>query len=246
MNTSDEALLAAGLNQSEAAVYLSILRLGNTTVGLVLQETGLHPQIVYRAIEQLEQMGLAVTSIQKHKKHVQVASPEKVAALVQQKLDVIKRALPDLNARRSTDDSPFVQVYKGEAAIKDLRAQGIAELKAGDTYYIIGASGDRFFEIMQKEYAKIERQRVKKGIKRRLVAFASQKESIQNQEPTTELVEYRYLPADYPALSSTNIFGDTVAQIIWSAEPVVIVIKNKDLAESYKQYFEQLWLLGSK
>jgi len=42
--------------------------------------------------------------------------------------------------------------------------------------------------------------------------------------------------------AAINIYGNKVAIIHWSKEtPFAIVINNKDIAESYKEFFKLLW-----
>jgi hypothetical protein len=44
-----------------------------------------------------------------------------------------------------------------------------------------------------------------------------------------------------------NIYRDKVAIILWNEEnPIAIVIKNKDISEGYKKYFEMTWKISKK
>ena len=52
---------------------------------------------------------------------------------------------------------------------------------------------------------------------------------------------YRFLPSSPSQPTSTFIYGNTVAIIIWTEIPVGLVIKNKTLAQTYLQYFDTLW-----
>jgi len=54
--------------------------------------------------------------------------------------------------------------------------------------------------------------------------------------------EARCLPQKFYSTVSTNICGEEVALVLWAAEnPVIIKIRNKQVADSYKAYFELLW-----
>lgn len=54
--------------------------------------------------------------------------------------------------------------------------------------------------------------------------------------------EARFHPHDYPSITDTIIYKDTVILFIWTANPAVaVVIKNKENAESYKKQFEFMW-----
>ncbi len=54
-------------------------------------------------------------------------------------------------------------------------------------------------------------------------------------------VEIRYLPQTYLTPHVIFIFGDYVANVLWEKEPLAYLIHNKDVAQSYRDYFELLW-----
>jgi len=61
----------------------------------------------------------------------------------------------------------------------------------------------------------------------------------------TKVITYRYIPKEYFNPTSTLVYGDRVALLIW--EPLtVIMIKNKELADSYRKQFELLWKIAKK
>ena len=81
-------------------------------------------------------------------------------------------------------------------------------------------------------------------IKQILDFFAKRKKDKQARIPFAEI---RYLPEKYSGPAATNIYGDKVAIILWSKEnPLAIVIKNKEIAESYKKFFELMWRISKK
>jgi len=51
----------------------------------------------------------------------------------------------------------------------------------------------------------------------------------------------RYLPKDYFSPISTVIYGNKVALIIWSEPYYAFLIENKEVADSFKSYFNLLW-----
>ena len=42
-------------------------------------------------------------------------------------------------------------------------------------------------------------------------------------------------------MTETNIQGDRVAITVWSEEPLLFLINDKFVAESYKKFFEAMW-----
>ena len=54
----------------------------------------------------------------------------------------------------------------------------------------------------------------------------------------------KYLPKMKNSPVSTNVCGDEIVFILWSDNPYLIKIKNKGIAESYKNYFNLLWKIS--
>ena len=129
---------------------------------------------------------------------------------------------------------------RGEEAVRNLRRRAFDELPEGGMFYILSASGTRFYEIMGGTLDGIEKHRVKRKIRKRLLAFESQRKMLEKNEKW-DLIEIRYLPESNSVPSSTNIFGNTVAIQIWLSDPIVIMIESPEVAQSYKDYFGSLW-----
>ena len=53
--------------------------------------------------------------------------------------------------------------------------------------------------------------------------------------------EYRTLPAELSSPHVIAFYGDKVANIIWQKNTIITLIKNKEIREGYKKYFDFLW-----
>lgn len=241
---SNTILEKIGLTKREAEIYEFLLRLGDCPISDVLKVTGLHPQIVYRVIDSLVAKGLAVISQRNSRKYVRAESPEVLKKIEEDKLSELRAALPHFLQIQQLSKDALVRVARGNEAVYALRKRGIDELKSGETYYIIGASGQKFYEIMGERYAQIEKKRIKKGVRRKLIAFKNQQSWLDKNDPWRKLAQFRYLDHAYAVPSSTNIFKNTVAILIWSYDPIVITIESPAVAESYRQYFSALWKIA--
>lgn len=232
-----------GLTSKEAEVYETLLKLGESPVSDILKETRDHPQIIYRAIDSLLSQGLVIETYRRHRKYVRAEDPRILEQKEEKKLEELRSNIPQLLALQKSSKDAIVRVAKGNEAVRSLRLRAIDSLSEGDIFYIIGASGDRYYEIMADQHAELERKRIKKKICRKLLSFESQKSQLE-QDQFKNLAEFRYLPEEYPIPSSTNIFANTVAIIIWEPEPIVITIESPQVAESYRHYFSTLWQIA--
>ena len=95
------------------------------------------------------------------------------------------------------------------------------------------------YDILQFYFKWYDKTRKQKKINSRIIA--SDKKIEKSKIP---LAEIRYLPQKYENPVSVNIYGDKTAIILWATEPIAIVIKNKEIAEAYKNYFELMWKIA--
>ena len=40
---------------------------------------------------------------------------------------------------------------------------------------------------------------------------------------------------------STYIYGDNVSLVVWTNEPIAILIRQKEFADGFRNYFNLLW-----
>ncbi len=58
--------------------------------------------------------------------------------------------------------------------------------------------------------------------------------------------ETKLLPKEFITPVATQIYGDKILISIWEPTLLAIMIKSKEVAESYKSYFNLLWKLAKK
>jgi hypothetical protein len=121
-----------------------------------------------------------------------------------------------------------------------VRKRAFSELSSGETYYILSASGSHFYEFMGDALEEIERMREKRKVRKKMLAFESQRGALTKLE-RWKYTDLRYIPNVFPVLTSTNIYAHTTAIQIWLPDPIVILIESKEVAQSYKDFFASLW-----
>lgn len=233
-----------GLTKKEIEVYKLLLRFGESPVADILKETGSHPQIIYRAIDGLVAKGLALITIRRHRRYVRAEDPKIIEQIEEKKLEKVREIIPDLLALQKNSKDAIVRIHKGNEAVRSAREKPIKELEDKKTFYIIGASGDRFYEIMGERFVELERARVKKKIQRKMISFKNQRAGFKKYIKFPQLSEIRYLPENYPVPSSTLIYDKTTIIFIWTKVPIVIEIESEEVTNSYQSYFQTLWEIG--
>lgn len=239
-------LQSFGLTKVEAEFYELLLPLGDVAMAEVVKATGRHPQIVYRLVDQLVAKGLALSEVRRHRRHVRAEDPRVFEQKQFEKCKKLKEALPELRALQDRPKEALVRIERGPEAVQGLRKRAFTHLPIGGTYYILSASGTHFYELMGKAFRQTEQLRIKRKIRKKMLAFESQRAELEKKETMRTYVEMRYLPETFPVPTSTNIYGNTIAVQIWSADPIVILIESAEVAQSYKDYFATLWKIAKQ
>jgi hypothetical protein len=113
------------------------------------------------------------------------------------------------------------------------------QLKQGTKEILLLGASPLAYEILEFYFKWFDVKRCKQKIKARIIFNKSDK------KPRIPLAEIKYLPKKYTSPLAVNIYRDKVAIILWSKDnPIAIVIKNKDVSEGYKKYFELMWRIA--
>ncbi len=226
-----QLLEEAGLTRNEAAVYLALIEQGPSKAGHITRKSGIHRRNVYDAIEMLIQKGL-VSYIKENNVRMYLAvSPNRLLEILKEKENNVASIIPDLERRfMSVQKKNETIFFRGKQALKSLFDD---QLKENKEILVIGACPFAK-DIVKYYFQKYDRERQQKKIK--VKALFTKK--IDYKIPLSEI---KYLPKEMDSPTATNIYGDKVAIILWSEEPFAILIKQKEIADSYMNYFELLW-----
>ena len=171
------------------------------------------------------------------KRYYIAENPKRLSELIDIQKEEIDKILPILMANfTEKGEKQETKFYRGVEGIKSIFEDQIEETKP---VYIIGAAYNAE-EILKYYLPHYTSKRVKKKLKLYLI-YCSGKDPIK-----VPYEEARYLPSTYASMISTNVYADKVAIIVWSHEPVAILIKNKSISGAYKKYFDLLWKTAKK
>ncbi len=118
-----EVLVKIGLNEKEAKVYLALLELGPATAYRIAPKAGIKRPIAYVVLESLQTRGLVSVVPQGERRLFVAADPGKLLGEMEQKKELYKRFLPNLEALYSDvskKEKPQVQFFEGREAVYGL------------------------------------------------------------------------------------------------------------------------------
>ncbi|MBT4135329.1 hypothetical protein HOD75_00735 [archaeon] len=231
-------LKQAGLTENESKTYLALIDLGPTTAGKISRKTGLHRRTIYDVTETLIKKGLIGYITQNNKRIFQASNPNRILEILQEKQNTLTPIIQELNQKYSqTQEKSETNFYKGKEGLKTIFED---QLDAKEIL-ILNAS-PKAYEILDFYFHWYDKKRKKRKINTKIIATDKKIKTIKN----IPLSEIKYLPQKYANPVSMNIYKDKTAIILWAKEPIAILIKNKEIANAQKQYFELMWRIAKK
>ncbi len=225
----------AGLTENENKVYIALIDLGPSLAGKISRKTGLHRRTVYDITETLIQKGLMGYILENNRRVFTAVEPQHILDMLDEKKQSLMPLIGELQqkfgAGKNDEQTNF---YKGKNGLKMVFE---SQLKCNEIF-ILGATRQAY-DSMPYYFKWYNERRKQKRIKLRII---TSDKSIQPKM----LAEIKYLPEKYASPVVINIYGDSVAMILWGVRPFALVVKQKEFASSYKKYFELLWRIAKK
>lgn len=229
-----EKLQKIGLNLNEAKIYLALLELGQAQAGEISKKTQINRTTVYDSLERLIQDGLVAFVISANKKVFKPVAPKRLLDQALEKESTIKEILPELEGLFSrSKEKEETNIYKGRKGIKSI----LDDILASKEYVAFGSSG-RFLEIMKHDFMIFQKRKKALRINSRIILSESSRKT---ETVALAYADFRYVPDEFSAPTTTFVYGDKIAIIVWSGTPVATLIESKEVSKSYKSYFELLW-----
>lgn len=240
-----------GLTSSEIKVYLALLRLGQTTAGPIVDEAQVTRSKIYDILQRLKQKGLVSHIIKEKTKYFSAADPhniitylDKKEAQIKQDKKEITKILSTLLAEQSlAQEKKIAEVYIGMRGMENAFNTIAQEFDRGEPYYAFGAGQGEEAKYIQLFFAKFHSKRAKKHVKSYIIFNRTSKGLFKSQEQSP-FVEVRYLDIATP--TAINLYKDYVIIAIITKQPITLLIKNKEVADSFKHYFNIMWKIATK
>lgn len=240
------ALDELGLTEYEKKLYILSLTLGPTPVSAFAKQLGVSRPNAYKVILGLEKHGLALFSGQNSRRRTfSVESPhtliqrlrEKREKLVKLDQDVFK-ILPDLLALYQQGDRPTsLKVFDTKETWTKAFFDTLSETSGEHLFF---GNIEQFLAMNPEEQQRWVDERLKRGIKGRLLALPGAQTSHKHLNDQAELRETRILALS-PFETSFQIFGKKA--ILWQPlAPLAILIEDEYIVTMLKAIFEGFWV----
>ena len=243
-----EALLKEiGLTNGETKVYLSLTEIGESTVGPIAKDADVSLSKIYEILENLIKKGLVSHIVKNNTKYFLSTDPERIIDYLEGKKkeiihseNQIKEILPSLKAQKGKHESKTkATLYEGIRGIKSFYESVLRNSKSREEILVIGLP--RYAAERHEGYfLDWNKRRSKKGIKIKLIFNYDAKELGKKREKI-KLTDVRYLTKELITPAWILIYNKGVATIHLTKDPICTFIKDDEVVNSYKNFFNLLW-----
>jgi len=242
-------LLKLGFNRNEARVYLALIKFGKADARTLIKETKFHKNIVYDNLDKLIDKGLVSFILEGKKRIFQIASSNSLIEFFEEKEEEIKekkKTAEDITNQISkiAKNLPSKQeatIYRGIKGIKSFYNQ---TLNDKENYVVFGAPQESIDVMGETFWRNYNLKRKAKKIKVKMIFNPSIKEY--GKTLGDRYTNVRYFERDFEPSTETHIQEDKVGIIVWGENPLLFLIHDKKVAESYMKFFEKMWKVAKK
>lgn len=239
-------LLKIGLSEKEADFYLLIIKHKEITASEISKISGESRTHTYDTLNKLIKKGLMTYVVKNNVKYFKAVGPQKLLDYLKEKETRIKeeerevlKMIPEIKKIQAIvgKEETKIEIYEGKEGLKTILNDIIREGKDFVTWGASTRMKEYLPEFVVTKYLK-EREREKIRAKQLFTDFYGVLKS--------PLSENRKLPKEFASPTTTVVYGNKVLIILWTEILKIILIENKDLANSYRKHFELMWKSASK
>jgi HTH-type transcriptional regulator, sugar sensing transcriptional regulator len=234
MEKLKEKLTHAGLTGNESKTYLQLLKSNELTANELSKIISTDRTLTYAILNRLIEKGLVSYKTKQNKKFFKAEKPENLLNPIKKKEILTKDLISELNKIQKEINLPYeVKIFEGKEGLRTLMHLILKYKK----FVSFGGTG-RAYDSIYEAQALVKT--IKKG------EFLG-KMIIQEKYRGHEVTKQKIIQTKYSTTKSeatTVIFGDYVSIHLLTQKPLIILIQNKEIAESYQNHFQELWKLA--
>lgn len=241
-NELQKELLAAGLAENEAAIYLAALELGETTVSRLARKAGIKRTTAYLVIDSLKEKGL-ISSLKKEAASVFFAeNPKKIHAILEECKQKIDNIMPQLLAFTNLiDRKPEIRFYEGKEGVNDV----LKDMLNYPNSEVVGWISEDYVRYFTEDFFinYFIPTRVKKKISVRSISPETPlMKNIIEKTATSSIRKVKFIKSNNFNISiEINIYGKNKISLLSCEEEIALIIESQKIHDSLKSIFEVSW-----
>lgn len=237
-----------GLTSGQVKVYTAVLELGTAKIQSIQEKTALERRAIYDILNKLIEKGFVSYVLEKGIRRYQVTHPRHIKEQIDKmknSLEVLEGKIPDITAFYESK-RPIVgaEVLRGNDAMMALLDEA---LESDGVYWMGGNSGiERDTGPGMKQWFRhwMDRRAKLKVPMYDLVSYGTYLEDLKPEKTGLHKKQYYKfcsLPKGMYTPMVLLMFGNKVAQILWSKQSFAFVLESKEIRDSFMKYFNYFW-----
>jgi sugar-specific transcriptional regulator TrmB len=238
-----------GLNRNQAKTYLTMLKLGKSSIIDIANESKISRTTLYDNIRKLEELDLVSEFWERGKKYFAAETPENILKVLEGKRKTVENILPDLlKTFKVSKLNPRITIMNGKKGLVKMHKLSLVYNKKRLTRYL-GEVESLFSYLPEKFIKNYIANRVKKGIHNQVITtkkILARKKLYSTRRNKECLRKVRYLDNINAIDTAFFNFDDKVFLISSSKEGFVVMIESQEFAKTFNSIFEFLWEVGKE
>lgn len=246
---NEKLLEEIGLTKGEIKVYLTLLRIGETTTGKIIEKAQISGGKVYQILDKLIQKGLTSYIVKEKTRYFTATSPKRILDYLYEKEKDLKikeqellKELPSfLNLEKTAKKEYETKLFKGLKGIETAIYEALSELTQKNEVLAIGVvEKEKKYNLM---WIRWNKERTKKKISAKLI-FSNKTTEYYNICKKMKFMELRVLKGIVP--SAIDVMGNHILITTYGEEPLCLSIRNSEIAQSFTTFFYNLWNMAKE
>lgn len=242
---NEKLLEEIGLTKGEIKVYLTLLKLGETTTGKIIEEAQISSGKIYEILDKLIKKGLVSFTIKEKTKYFISASPNRILDYIHEKEKNLKekeqellKELPALlSVEKSGKKEYETNLFKGFKGLQTAIFEALEDLTEKDELLAMGIISHKK-EMYNLLWQRWHKERMNKKIICKAI-FSDKNTDYFKVFKKMRFTKVKVLIGITP--SAIDIMGKRVLIFVYGEEPSCLSIKNPEIAKSFTSFFYNLW-----
>ncbi|MCK5282914.1 MAG: hypothetical protein KAK00_05890 [Nanoarchaeota archaeon] len=228
------SLQKLGLSEIESTIYYTLLKYPDLTTVKLAKEIGINRRTIYDNLDLLVQKGLVTFKIINGTKYFNANDVKTLKQILDEKIFTLDEIFPQLmEMQKSHFEKTRVEILMGKQGVKTILEDAI---ECGSKVYWVGGGlhlieSFHFSRYLKDQFAKLNIKLMQpkvKQVKERLEFFNN--------------IEVKFLPGNLVSSIGFIIYGNSlVIGQLRDEEVISIVIKSKEFADTFRNYFNLMW-----
>lgn len=228
-----------GLDRSEVEIYLTLIKLGKASVGVLAKKSKIKRTSIYDILHRLIAHGLVSSVSEEGVNYYTPKNPESLLDTISEQEQALSKLLPSLIWVSSNPNiKTKVEYFTAHNTVEMIYADTL-KLKGDHFYGIVAGSGEENLEMPYiNSYIK---KRVANKISMDQILQSTEKINYSKLQNQKQLRNLKLLPANFPIDSSICIYAKNKVAFISYNDTTAVKIIDKQVYNTFKSIYKIAW-----